>query len=186
MNSDEFSKTTGKSVYKIKKIGVIKNIQMASADYQHSFQSSILQARAVLAPASPLTPSSSLHIEGVIVGHPHVTSMTATAGVTPASLVNGVLSVTPAPSTYTLPAAEDILAAFVTAGTPLITGNSFEVSILNLSAANAATISAGGVGLTAGNSFEPIPARKSGKLIFVCTNATVDSEAFTVFLMVST
>jgi hypothetical protein len=156
---------------------------MSNISVQSSFVNT-LQARSIVGFSS--TQSSAMHASGPIVGNPTVTNLAATGSVAAASLVNGVLVAAPTanPSTYTLPASAAVLAAFTAAGTPLITGDVFEVRVQNTSAANGALFAVG-ADIVAGNTLETIPLRKSALLIFRVDDATAASEAVTVFQMVS-
>jgi hypothetical protein len=150
----------------------------------HSSFVNTLQARCIV--GNSAVQSSPLHISGATIGHPHISTLTATGNVAAASLFNGLLSVAPTanPSTYTLPASLAVLAAFASAGVTLVTGDVFEVKVQNTGAANGALFAIG-ADIVAGTALETIPARKSALLIFRVVDATAGSEAVTVYQLVS-
>lgn len=128
-----------------------------------------LQAHCVA--GNPGIASSPFHIRGTSLGHPTVTAFTIAAVVPAAALINGFLTLAPnAPGvTYTLPTAVDLVAAFVTSGSPLAIGDVFEVKFQNTLAVTC--LFAVGVGIVAATALETIPSRRAGVLIFRVTGA---------------
>ena len=135
---------------------------------------------------NPDISSSIFHVRGASLGRPRVTTLGATGTVSAGALVNGFLKLAPTanPSTYTLPTAAQIVAAWISYGCPLKVGDVFEVRFQGTVAVNAAAF-AMGANLTAANSLENPPARTSGVLTFRATNVSSATEAFTVALSVS-
>lgn len=154
-----------------------------SVSTQSAFFNSI-QANFIV--GHPVLKSSPVHLDGVLIQSPSVTNLTATGAVTAASILGGLLKAAPTanPSTYTLPTAADLIAAFATANMPLAVGDMFTVNVQNTGAANGALFAVG-VGITAGNAIETIPARKSAVLTFRVTNITAGAQAITLYSAVS-